>query len=79
MSVITCIEDLRVLARKRVPLMFYDYVGSGSWTESTYGANAADSDRLKSPTMAACFSSSVIWPRQAAVVHSFERPTRSSR
>ncbi|MGK6309654.1 alpha-hydroxy acid oxidase [Variovorax sp. DT-64] len=47
MSVITCIEDLRVLARKRVPRMFYDYVDSGSWTESTYRANAADFDRLK--------------------------------
>ncbi|VTU24460.1 L-lactate dehydrogenase [cytochrome] [Variovorax sp. PBS-H4] len=47
MSVITCIEDLRVLARKRVPRMFYDYVDSGSWTEGTYRANAADFDRLK--------------------------------
>ncbi|KWT83758.1 MULTISPECIES: alpha-hydroxy acid oxidase [unclassified Variovorax] len=47
MSVIACIEDLRVLARKRVPRMFYDYVDSGSWTEGTYRANAADFDRLK--------------------------------
>jgi L-lactate dehydrogenase (cytochrome) len=36
---ITCIEDLRLLARRRVPRMFYDYVDSGSWTESTYRAN----------------------------------------
>ncbi|MCT9813438.1 alpha-hydroxy-acid oxidizing protein [Acidovorax sp. Be4] len=41
-SVITCIEDLRVLAQQRVPKMFYDYVDVGSWTESTYRANAAD-------------------------------------
>ncbi|MET1116832.1 MAG: alpha-hydroxy acid oxidase [Comamonas sp.] len=41
-SVITCIEDLRVLAQRRVPKMFYDYVDVGSWTESTYRANAAD-------------------------------------
>ena len=34
-----CIEDLRLLARRRVPQMFYDYVDSGSWTESTYRAN----------------------------------------
>ena len=39
MRVITCIEDLRLLARRRVPRMFYDYVDSGSWTESTYRAN----------------------------------------
>jgi L-lactate dehydrogenase (cytochrome)/glycolate oxidase len=42
MPVITCIEDLRVLAEKRVPRMFYDYCDSGSWTESTYRANEAD-------------------------------------
>jgi L-lactate dehydrogenase (cytochrome) len=35
----TCVEDLRTLARRRVPPMFYDYVDSGSWTESTYRAN----------------------------------------
>ena len=35
MPVITNIEDLRVLAEKRVPRMFYDYADSGSWTEST--------------------------------------------
>jgi L-lactate dehydrogenase (cytochrome) len=46
-SVITNIEDLRVLAKKRVPRMFYDYVDSGSWTEGTYRANAADFDRLR--------------------------------
>lgn len=44
--VITCIEDLRVLAQKRVPKMFYDYVDVGSWTESTYRANAADFQSL---------------------------------
>lgn len=42
MPVITCIEDLRVLAERRVPRMFYDYVDSGSWTEGTYRANEAD-------------------------------------
>ena len=47
MSVIASIEDLRVLAQKRVPRMFYDYVDSGSWTEGTYRANAADFDRIK--------------------------------
>ncbi len=47
MTVITHIEDLRVLARKRVPRMFYDYADSGSWTESTYRANEADFQRIK--------------------------------
>ncbi|MFL6662840.1 MAG: L-lactate dehydrogenase [Rhizobacter sp.] len=42
MPPITCIEDLRVLAERRVPRMFYDYADSGSWTESTYRANEAD-------------------------------------
>lgn len=44
---ITCIEDLRVLARKRVPRMFYDYVDTGSYTESTYRANEADFQQIK--------------------------------
>ena len=47
MPTITCIEDLRVLAQKRVPRMFYDYADSGSWTESTYRANEADFQKIK--------------------------------
>ncbi len=47
MTVITNIEDLRVLAQKRVPRMFYDYADSGSWTESTYRANEADFQAIK--------------------------------
>jgi L-lactate dehydrogenase (cytochrome) len=47
MSVVTCVEDLRVLAKKRVPRMFYDYADSGSWTESTYRANESDFQRIK--------------------------------
>src|SRR4249919_2207007 len=42
MKVITCVEDLRRVAQRRVPRMFYDYADSGSWTESTYRANEAD-------------------------------------
>lgn len=42
MTIITCVEDLRVLAQKRVPRMFYDYADAGSWTESTYRANSSD-------------------------------------
>ena len=47
MPVITNIEDLRVLAQKRVPRMFYDYADSGSWTESTYRANEDDFQNIK--------------------------------
>ncbi len=47
MPVITNIEDLRVLARKRVPRMFYDYADSGSWTEGTYRANESDFQSIK--------------------------------
>ncbi|WP_444632813.1 alpha-hydroxy acid oxidase [Cupriavidus oxalaticus] len=39
LSDINEIEDLRRLARRRVPRMFYEYADSGSWTESTYRAN----------------------------------------
>ncbi len=42
MSVVTCVEDLRLLAERRVPRMFYDYADSGSWTEGTYRANERD-------------------------------------
>jgi L-lactate dehydrogenase (cytochrome) len=47
MPVITTIEDLRVLAEKRVPRMFYDYADSGSYTESTYRANESDFSSIK--------------------------------
>ena len=46
MTVITNIEDLRVLAQKRVPRMFYDYADSGSWSESTYRANQSDFQKI---------------------------------
>ncbi|MDM0021146.1 alpha-hydroxy acid oxidase [Variovorax saccharolyticus] len=47
MAEITCIEDLRRLARKRVPRMFYDYVDGGSWTEYTYRANEEDFGKIE--------------------------------
>jgi L-lactate dehydrogenase (cytochrome) len=43
---ITCIADLRALAKRRVPRMFYDYADSGALTESTYRANEADFERI---------------------------------
>lgn len=47
MSIISSVEDLRQLARKRVPRMFYDYADSGSWTESTYRRNESDFQALE--------------------------------
>jgi L-lactate dehydrogenase (cytochrome) len=47
MAVITCVEDLRVLAQKKVPRAFYDYADSGSYTESTYHANTNDLAAVK--------------------------------
>jgi L-lactate dehydrogenase (cytochrome) len=40
------IDDLKRMARRRVPKMFFDYADSGSWTESTYRANEADFARI---------------------------------
>jgi L-lactate dehydrogenase (cytochrome) len=36
------IAELKELARRKVPKMFFDYADSGSWTESTYRSNEAD-------------------------------------
>jgi L-lactate dehydrogenase (cytochrome) len=47
MPLITNIEDLRRLAERRVPRMFYDYADSGAWTESTYRANESDFQKIK--------------------------------
>jgi L-lactate dehydrogenase (cytochrome) len=47
LSRITHIEDLRRVAKRRVPRMFYDYADSGSWTESTYRDNESDFQKIK--------------------------------
>jgi L-lactate dehydrogenase (cytochrome) len=41
------IADLKETARRRVPRMFFDYADSGSWTESTYRANAEDLQKIR--------------------------------
>jgi L-lactate dehydrogenase (cytochrome) len=46
-TVTTCIEDLRRLARRRVPKMFFDYAEAGSYGEQTLHANRADLERIK--------------------------------
>jgi L-lactate dehydrogenase (cytochrome) len=47
MTVITCIDDLKQLHRRRAPRMFYDYCESGSWTEQTFRENTTDFDKIR--------------------------------
>ena len=42
MAVITCIDDLKQIYKRRVPKMFYDYAETGSWTEQTFIENTED-------------------------------------
>jgi L-lactate dehydrogenase (cytochrome) len=46
MPVVTCIEDLREMARKRVLRAVFDYVDRGSYSEQTLRANRADLESL---------------------------------
>jgi len=43
---ITCIEDLRQLAHRKVPRAFIDYAEAGSYAEQTLRANRADLERI---------------------------------
>ena len=47
MAVITCIDDLKRIYKRRVPKMFYDYTESGSWTEQTFRENTTDFDLIR--------------------------------
>ena len=47
MPVITNIDDLKRIYRRRVPKMFYDYAESGSWTEQTFRENTTDFDKIR--------------------------------
>ncbi len=47
MPVITCIDDLKRLYKRRAPKMFYDYCESGSWTEQTFAENTSDFSKLR--------------------------------
>ncbi len=47
MTVITCIDDLKQIYRRRTPRMFYDYCESGSWTEQTFRENVSDFDKIR--------------------------------
>jgi L-lactate dehydrogenase (cytochrome) len=45
-AVITNIDDLKRIYRRRVPRMFYDYAESGSWTEQTFRENTSDFSQI---------------------------------
>jgi len=47
MRVMTCIEDMRLLARRRVPKMFFEYADRGSYAEETLRSNRTDLARIK--------------------------------
>ena len=47
MPVITCIDDLKRLHRRRTPKMFWDYCESGSYTEQTFRDNVSDFGKLR--------------------------------
>ena len=47
MPVITNINDLKEMYRRRVPKMFFDYTESGSWTEQTFRDNVADFSEIR--------------------------------
>jgi L-lactate dehydrogenase (cytochrome) len=47
MNTATCIEDLRQLARRKVPRAFFDYADRGSYAEETLRANREDLERIK--------------------------------
>ncbi len=47
MPVITCIDDLKRIYKRRVPRMFYDYAESGSYTEQTFRDNTADFQQIR--------------------------------
>ena len=42
MPVINSIEDLRVIARSRIPRALYDYISRGSYDEVTWTRNRDD-------------------------------------
>ncbi len=64
MQIATCIEDLRQVARRKVPKAFFDYAEAGSYSEATLRANRADLERLKL--------------RQRVLVNVAERDTRTT-
>ena len=47
MRKILTVNDMKKIARRKVPRMFFDYCESGSWTESTKRVNESDFSRAR--------------------------------
>jgi L-lactate dehydrogenase (cytochrome) len=47
LSTMTCIEDLRQVARRKVPRAFFAYAEAGSYSQATLRSNREDLDRIK--------------------------------
>ncbi len=47
MTVVTTVEDLKIIYKRRTPRMFYDYCESGSWTEQTFADNSNDFAKIR--------------------------------
>ena len=47
MPTIACIDDLRELARRRVPRAFFEYADSGSYSQDTLRANRDDIKKIQ--------------------------------
>jgi L-lactate dehydrogenase (cytochrome) len=47
LSTMTCIEDLRQVARRKVPRAFFDYAEAGSYAQETLRSNREDFERIK--------------------------------
>jgi L-lactate dehydrogenase (cytochrome) len=47
MPVITNIDDLKAIYKRRTPKMFYDYAESGSWAEQTFRDNVDDFAKIR--------------------------------
>jgi len=64
METMTCIEDLRQAASRKVPRAFFDFVEGGSYAEQTFKSNCAEFERI---TL-----------RQRALIDVANRSTRST-
>lgn len=47
MKRVACVEDLKQIAKKRIPKMFFDYIEGAAWTESTHHANVSQLSQIK--------------------------------
>ena len=68
MPVITCIDDLKAIHKRKTPKMFFDYCESGSWTEQTFRENTSDFDQIRLRQRVAVDTSSLRKSKNSAAV-----------